>query len=455
MHIHILGICGTFMGGIAAIAKQLGHTVTGSDDHVYPPMSTLLAAMNIEIGAPADTSQLEPAPDLVIVGNALSRGNAQVEMILERGIPYTSGPQWLGDEVLRHKWVIAVAGTHGKTTTTSMLVHILEQAGLNPGFLVGGMLEQYQASARLTDSMFFVIEADEYDTAFFDKRSKFVHYHPNTLALNNLEFDHADIFADLAAIQRQVHHVIRVVPASGAVIWPQNCLPLAETLELGCWSEQRELHSKKGWQAHTLSADFSYFDVSFREETVAAVKWSLIGEHNMENALMAIACAHHVGVTAKQAAASLGNFAAPKRRLELVFNQGRLQVFDDFAHHPTAMRTTLQGMRAHAPDAPIWAIIEPRSNTMKAGVHSNEIGAALALADQVVAFDNQQLAWSLSEVARCAKNPWHIDTDIKNLAEFIASHAPTNAHIVMMSNGGFAGLRETLPQLLAQRTASA
>lgn len=451
MHIHILGICGTFMGGIAAIAKQLGHQVTGSDDHVYPPMSTMLESLGIQIGSLSDTSQLEPAPDLVIIGNALSRGNPQVEMILDRGIAYTSGPQWLGDHVLRQKWVIAVAGTHGKTTTTSMLTHILECSGYNPSFLVGGVLESFGASARLTDSMFFVIEADEYDTAFFDKRSKFVHYHPNTLALNNLEFDHADIFPDLAAIQRQVHHAVRVVPASGAVVYPADCNALVETLKQGCWSEQRRLNHPQGWQVSDTSAAGDAFNVSFQGQHLGRVEWQLLGPHNVANGLMAIACAHHVGIAPEQAIRALATFQAPKRRLETVLQRDSLYLYDDFAHHPTAMQLTLQGLRAYAGDKPVWAVIEPRSNTMKQGVHRDQLAQALNLADQVVAFDNQQLAWSLHEVAEQASNPWFIHNQIDQLVRFIATEAPADAHIVMMSNGGFAGLREQLQQALATR----
>lgn len=451
MHLHILGICGTFMGGIAAIARQLGHRVTGSDSHVYPPMSTMLASLDIEIGPLDDISQLDPAPDLVIIGNALSRGNPQVEAVLERGLAYASGPQWLGEHVLRHRWVLAVAGTHGKTTTASMLTHILEAAGYQPGFLIGGVLEQFSASARLTDSMFFVIEADEYDTAFFDKRSKFVHYHPNTLALNNLEFDHADIFADLAAIQRQVHHVIRIVPGNGAVIWPADCQALAQTIDQGCWSEKRLLNDPSGWQVDNLAADGSSFDVLYQGQVEGRVNWSLLGSHNVQNALMAIACAHHAGVPAEVAVAALGAFQAPKRRLERVFTRADLNLYDDFAHHPTAMRTTLQGLRAHAPDKPIWAVIEPRSNTMKAGVHKDLLVDALALADQVLAFDNQQLNWSLAETTKAASNAWLIHHNVDELVNFIARNAPANAQIVMMSNGGFGGLRDALPAILAAR----
>lgn len=451
MHIHILGICGTFMGGIATIARQLGHRVTGSDAHVYPPMSTMLASLDIEIGALDDLSQLDPAPDLVIIGNALSRGNAQVEAVLNRNLPYTSGPQWLGDNVLRQKWVLAVAGTHGKTTTSSMLAFILDYAGLEPGFLIGGVVEQFAASARLTDSMFFVIEADEYDTAFFDKRSKFVHYHPNTLAINNLEFDHADIFPDLASIQRQFHHLVRTVPGQGCILAPQDCTAINEVLQQGLWSELQPLNSDFGWQILAPSSDGSTFSVAFKGKVAGQVNWNLLGQHNMDNALMAVAAAHHVGVPVAVALEALAQFKAPKRRMEQIFRQGDLVIYDDFAHHPTAMRSTLQGLRAHVADKPIWAVIEPRSNTMRAGVHKDQLADSLALADQVVAFDNRQLDWSLQSIADGAQNPWFSHTEVPSLVDFISQQAPSDAHIVLMSNGGFSGLREQLTAAMTER----
>ncbi|RUO27937.1 UDP-N-acetylmuramate:L-alanyl-gamma-D-glutamyl-meso-diaminopimelate ligase [Aliidiomarina sedimenti] len=448
MHIHILGICGTFMGGIAAIARQLGHRVTGSDAHVYPPMSTMLEQMGIVIGSLDDVGQLDPAPDLVIIGNALSRGNPQVETILNQNIAYTSGPQWLGENVLREKWVLAVAGTHGKTTTTSMLTHILEEAGMQPGFLIGGVVERFQASARLTDSIFFVIEADEYDTAFFDKRSKFVHYHPNTLALNNLEFDHADIFPDLAAIQRQFHHVVRTVPGKGQVISPQDSASLNEVLAQGCWSEQQYLNAPDGWQIRDLVGDGSEFEVSLAGQAVGQVHWHLLGEHNLQNALMAIAAARHAGVEPAQAIASLASFTSPKRRLERIYQDHRVTVFDDFAHHPTAIATTLQGMRAHSQaqhsESRLIAVVEPRSNTMRAGVHKHELAQALSLADEVFMYDNGQLQWSTEELAANTGAKWQIERDIGVLVTQLCQQRTGHVHIVLMSNGSFGGLREAL-----------
>lgn len=458
MHIHILGICGTFMGGVAAIARQLGHRVTGADANVYPPMSTLLESMGIELGSLDDLTQLEPAPDLVIIGNALSRGNPQVEAVLNRNIAYTSGPQWLGDNVLRDKWVLAVAGTHGKTTTCTMLTHILEEAGFNPGFLIGGMVERFQTSARLTDSMFFVIEADEYDTAFFDKRSKFVHYHPNTLALNNLEYDHADIFPDLAAIQRQFHHLIRTVPGQGLVLSPSNSEALQAVLAEGVWSEQQTLNNAQGWQVKDLAGDGSNFEVSWRGQVVAQTQWGLLGAHNLQNALMAVAAARHVGVEPAQAVASLATFLSPKRRLERIIEQPEVTVYDDFAHHPTAIATTLQGMRAHLQAQPgkgrLVAVLEPRSNTMRSGVHKGQLGSALADADDVFIYDNGQLAWQVVSEQAARGTHWRVETDPQSLASKLAEQVSTRTegehlHIVLMSNGSFGGLRESLLEILS------
>lgn len=453
MHIHILGICGTFMGGIAALARQLGHQVTGSDANVYPPMSTLLEKLGVTIGSLDDVSQLDPAPDLVIIGNALSRGNPQVETVLNQRIPYTSGPQWLGETILRNKWVLAVAGTHGKTTTSTMLAHILQDCGMNPGFLIGGVVERFNASARLTDSPFFVIEADEYDTAFFDKRSKFVHYHPDTLALNNLEFDHADIFADLAAIERQFHHLIRTVPGQGAVIADSTNAALQRVIEQGCWSEQQWLNDPSGWQATALDPANRRFQVKWQGQIQGEVEWLLLGEHNQANALMAIAAAQHAGVPAAQAIASLSTFSAPKRRLELIASHKGLHVYDDFAHHPTAIASTLAGLRALNDGSRILAVIEPRSNTMRAGVHKDELGQALADADMVYAYDNGTLSWSLDDLALPRSQKGGIYTDVSQLSSALLKTAQTEqpTHLVLMSNGNFGGLREHLLQQMKEQ----
>lgn len=451
MHIHILGICGTFMGGIAAIARELGHQVSGSDRNVYPPMSTQLENMGIDISQDDDLTQLEPAPDLVIIGNALSRGHPAVEAVLNAHLPYTSGPAWLGEHVLRHKWVLAVAGTHGKTTTASMLAHILQHADMQPGFLIGGVLPAFGCSARLTDSPFFIIEADEYDTAFFDKRSKFVHYYPDTLALNNLEFDHADIFPDLAAIQRQFEHVVRTVPGNGCVLAPADVPALQEVLQVGCWSELQWLNeSEQGWSLSESLADGSAFNVHFKGQLKGRVEWSLLGQHNMANALMAIAAAQHGGVPAGVSVQALASFAAPKRRLELYAQIAGIKVYDDFAHHPTAMQSTLQGLRAHVGEQPILAIIEPGSNTMRQGVHKDTLTPALALADEVYAYDSGRLQWSLQEVGEQAQQPWHISTAVDELAQLIAQRATAGCHVLLMSNSSFGGLREKLRTALIQ-----
>ncbi len=352
MRIHILGICGTFMGGLAMLARSLGHEVTGSDANVYPPMSTLLEKQGISLIQGYDASQLEPQPDLVIVGNAMTRGNPCVEAVLERNIPYMSGPQWLHDFVLRDRWVVAVAGTHGKTTTAGMATWILEACGYKPGFVIGGVPGNFDVSARLGDSPFFVIEADEYDCAFFDKRSKFVHYCPRTLILNNLEFDHADIFDDLKAIQKQFHHLVRIVPGQGRIILPENDINLKQTMAMGCWSEQELVGEQGHWQAKKLNADASEWEVLLDGEKVGEVKWGLVGEHNMHNGLMAIAAARHVGVLPADAANALGTFINARRRLELRGEAHGVTVYDDFAHHPThsgdACRIAWQSWRHRA-----------------------------------------------------------------------------------------------------------
>ena len=368
MRIHILGICGTFMGGLAMLARQLGHEVTGSDANVYPPMSTLLEKQGIELIQGYDASQLDPQPDLVIIGNAMTRGNPCVEAVLEKNIPYMSGPQWLHDFVLRDRWVLAVAGTHGKTTTAGMATWILEQCGYKPGFVIGGVPGNFEVSARLGESDFFVIEADEYDCAFFDKRSKFVHYCPRTLILNNLEFDHADIFDDLKAIQKQFHHLVRIVPGQGRIIWPENDINLKQTMAMGCWSEQELVGEQGHWQAKKLTTDASEWEVLLDGEKVGEVKWSLVGEHNMHNGLMAIAAARHVGVAPADAANALGSFINARRRLELRGEANGVTVYDDFAHHPTAILATLAALRGKVGGtARIIAVLEPRSNTMKMG----------------------------------------------------------------------------------------
>lgn len=449
MHIHILGICGTFMGGIAVLAKALGHRVTGSDQNVYPPMSTQLTQAGIELIQGYDPSQLEPAPDLVIIGNALSRGNAAVEFVLERNIPYTSGPQWLSEQLLQERWVLAVSGTHGKTTTASMLAWILEYAGLNPGFLIGGVPQNFDCSARLGDAPFFVIEADEYDTAFFDKRSKFVHYRPRTLVINNLEYDHADIFPDLAAIQRQFHHLLRTVPASGLVLSPEGVPAIAQTLAQGCWSE-REAYGTD-WQAQLLATDGSHFAVCWQQQVVGEVHWQLNGQHNVDNAIMAIAAARHAGVPIKVSLAALQEFIAPKRRMELKGAPGNIAVYDDFAHHPTAIETTLKGIRAKVGNKRVLAVLEPRSNTMRLGVHKAALPQALLCADEVFLFEPPNAGWSMNDVVSRLNQPASVSDNIALLLQRLTDSAQPGDSIVIMSNGAFGGLHQQLVQALTAK----
>lgn len=447
MHLHILGICGTFMGGIAAIAKSLGHRVTGSDANVYPPMSTQLAELGIELTQGYDPIQLDPAPDLVIIGNAMSRGNPCVEFVLNQNIPYTSGPQWLAEHVLHQRWVLAVSGTHGKTTTTSMLAWILEYAGLNPGFLIGGIPQNFEVSARLGGADFFVIEADEYDTAFFDKRSKFVHYRPRTLILNNLEYDHADIFPDLAAIQRQFHHLLRMVPGQGLVLAPAGSDAVANTIAMGCWSELQWYGQQ--WQTQLVQADGSQFDVYFHGELVGQVRWDMCGEHSVANGLMAIAAAHHVGVPLAKAIEALSQFIAPKRRLEIRGTVRGVTVYDDFAHHPTAIDTTVAGLRARVGAQRILAVLEPRSNTMRMGVHKEALPASLAGADQVFLFEPQGSGWSLQALADAIGEKARVESDLNALVELIVSQCQPGDSVLVMSNGGFGGIHQLLLNALA------
>lgn len=455
MHIHVLGICGTFMGGIAAIAKQLGHRVTGSDANVYPPMSTQLEQQGIDLIQGYDPSQLDPAPDLVIVGNAMSRGNPCVEYMLERNLPYTSGPEWLRDHVLQSRWVVAVAGTHGKTSTASMVAWILEDAGLQPGFLIGGVPGNFPVSARLGESPFFVIEADEYDCAFFDKRSKFVHYRPRTLIMNNLEYDHADIFPDLAAIQRQFHHLVRTVPGTGRLLVPAHDEALAQVLQMGCWSEVEQVDGEGAhWQAKLLASDGSQFEVWLDGQSIGELSWQGMGAHNVHNALMAIAAARHAGVRPADAIAAMSRFVMPKRRMELKGEVAGIRVYDDFAHHPTAIATTLAGLRARVGQARILAVLEPRSNTMKLGVHQKELSASLAQADAAFLFAPADLGWDIQQVASEAPVPTLVCHDLTLLIRQLVAVARPGDQILVMSNGGFGGIHEKLLTALAQSSAN-
>ncbi|CCN47282.1 UDP-N-acetylmuramate:L-alanyl-gamma-D-glutamyl-meso-diaminopimelate ligase [Vibrio nigripulchritudo MADA3029] len=452
MHIHILGICGTFMGGAAVLARQLGHKVTGCDANVYPPMSTLLESQGIEIIEGFDPSQLEPKPDLVVVGNAMSRGNPCVEYVLNNNLRYTSGPQWLQEFLLHDRWVLAVSGTHGKTTTSSMLTWILEHCGYQPGFLVGGVLGNFGVSARLGDSMFFVVEADEYDSAFFDKRSKFVHYHPRTLVMNNLEFDHADIFDDLEAIKKQFHHLVRTVPGNGRIFSPINDDALQDVLERGCWSEKETSGEGGDWKAEKVKIDGSVFDVYFQGALVGRVSWDLIGDHNVDNALMAIAAARHVGVTPDLACEALGLFVNTKRRLERKGEENGVTVYDDFAHHPTAIELTLEGLRNKVGQQKIIAVLEPRSSTMKMGVHKETLANSLKKADSVYLFQPETIEWSVDDVAKQCSQPAYTSDSIDVLVSSVVEKAESGDQILVMSNGGFGGIHDKLLNALKHKS---
>ncbi|MCU7828223.1 MAG: UDP-N-acetylmuramate:L-alanyl-gamma-D-glutamyl-meso-diaminopimelate ligase [Candidatus Thiodiazotropha sp. (ex Myrtea sp. 'scaly one' KF741663)] len=454
MHLHILGICGTFMGGIALLARAMGHQVSGSDANVYPPMSTQLEEAGIELMEGYRAEHLEPAPDVVVVGNAMSRGNPAVEYMLNRGLPYTSGPEWLAEHVLQDRWVLAVAGTHGKTSTASMLAWILEDAGLQPGFLIGGVPENFGCSARLGASPFFVVEADEYDTAFFDKRSKFVHYRPRTLVMNNLEFDHADIFDDLTMIQRQFHHLVRIVPSEGLIIAPLYDGNLGEVLDMGCWTpiEYFDPAIEAGWHAENTATDGHAFDVICQGEKHGRLEWSLIGQHNMANALAALAAARHAGVPAKVAIDALSRFKNVKRRMELRGAVSDVKVYDDFAHHPTAIATTLDGLRKQVGQERIIAVLEPRSNTMKRGVHAHLLADALQAADQVMLYLPSDLQWDPTEYLGTMRSRTEYYRDTSALIEHLVEQAVPGDHLLVMSNGGFEGIHQRLLDGLEARS---
>jgi len=453
MHIHILGICGTFMGGIALLAREQGVVVSGSDANVYPPMSTQLTTQGIALDEGYEPAHLEPAPDCVVIGNALSRGNPAVEYVLNEGLAYTSGPQWLAEHVLRDRWVLAVAGTHGKTTTASMLAWILEYAGLSPGFLIGGVPHNFGVSARAGRAPLFVVEADEYDTAFFDKRSKFVHYRPRTLVLNNLEYDHADIFPDLAAIETQFHHLIRTVPGNGLVISNGADANLARVLARGCWTPVEQVSLQGGdacWQARLQVGDGSRFDVLLDGTPAGTVNWTQLGQHNVHNALAAIAAARHAGVPVSQAVTALAHFQGVRRRLEVRGTAGGVTVYDDFAHHPTAIATTLQGLRKRVGSARILLLLEPRSNTMQMGVHRDTLAAAMQGADAVWLYQPARLGWSLADVARELTVPVAVQSSIDEMVAAVAAATRTGDHILVMSNGGFGGIHDKLLVALQQ-----
>ncbi|WMW82544.1 UDP-N-acetylmuramate:L-alanyl-gamma-D-glutamyl-meso-diaminopimelate ligase [Undibacterium cyanobacteriorum] len=453
MHIHILGICGTFMGGLAALAKQAGHTVTGCDANVYPPMSTQLEQQGIRLIEGFGEEQLDLQPDLFVIGNVVSRGNPLMEAILNRGLPYVSGPQWMGEHILRNKWVLAVAGTHGKTTTSSMLAWILEYAGYAPGFLIGGVPLNFGISARLHGdkaSDFFVIEADEYDTAFFDKRSKFVHYHAKTAVLNNLEYDHADIFPDLAAIETQFHHLVRTVPGIGRLVVNADEASLQRVVKRGCWSEKESFSaasaSEAEWQMRVTEGD--HFEVLYRGEVQGHLQWNINGAHNRMNALAAIAAARHVGVQAATAIEALSKFVNVKRRMEVRGEVNGVRVIDDFAHHPTAIQTTLDGLRRSVGTRRILAVLEPRSNTMKMGAVKQALPASLETADLVFAYGalsgKDALGWDLAEAFAPLGDKVKTYHDLVPLVADIVAASQAGDSILVMSNGGFGGVHQKL-----------
>ena len=453
MHLHILGICGTFMGGVALLARAAGHKVTGCDANVYPPMSTQLEAQGITLIEGYDAAQVDLAADVFVVGNAVSRGNPLLEAILNRGLPYVSGPQWLAEHVLAGRWVLAVAGTHGKTTTTSLLAWMLEDAGLNPGFLVGGVPQNFGVSARLTESPFFVIEADEYDTAFCDKRSKFVHYRPRTAILNNLEFDHADIFADLAAIETQFHHLVRTIPASGRIVANAREDSLKRVIGRGCWSELEWFNDPAQWTAQAGGCDAeAVFALAGTEQGRAELP--LAGSHNRENALAAVAAARHVGVAPAQAIASLARFAGIRRRLELRGTVVGVRVYDDFAHHPTAIALTVEGLRRREPGGRILAVLEPRSNTMKMGTMKAQLPASLEAADAVFCYA-QGLDWDVAAALEPLGERARTYVALERLVDDVVAAARGGDHVLVMSNGGFGGVHQKLLDALAARAPNA
>jgi UDP-N-acetylmuramate: L-alanyl-gamma-D-glutamyl-meso-diaminopimelate ligase len=460
MHIHILGICGTFMGGVAALARAAGHTVSGSDRNVYPPMSTQLAALGIRLHEGYDAAQLSLKPDVLVVGNVMTRGMPVIEAMLDRGLPYTSGPAWLAEAVLRERWVLAVAGTHGKTTTTSLLAWILEDAGLAPGFLIGGVPQNFGTSARLGGSPLFVIEADEYDTAFFDKRAKFIHYRPRTLVLNNLEYDHADIYPDLAAIERAFQHLVRTVPGSARILCNGADPSLARVLAAGCWSTvERFAGTAAGgveWSVRApLEGDFSRFEVLWRGRPVGEVRWGLIGAHNADNALAALAAARHAGVPVEHGIEALGRFQGVARRMQLRGQAAGVSVYDDFAHHPTAIAATVAGLRRRLGSARIVAVLEPRSATMRLGVHRDTLAGALRGADEVYLYAPADLGWDASAAVRALGARAHVLGDLDAIIAALGAGLERGDHVLIMSNGGFGGLHERLLQVLARREATA
>ena len=445
MHIHILGICGTFMGGLAQIAKALGHEVTGSDQNMYPPMSDELVKLNIDVMNGYEPEHLNPQPDLVLVGNTLSRGNPAIEYMLNQRLSFMSGPEWLFREVLHKRHVLAVAGTHGKTTTTTILSWVLEFAGLNPSFLIGGVAENFAKSASYTNSEYFVIEADEYDTAFFDKRSKFVHYRPNTLVINNIEHDHADIFHDLAAIRHEFHNLVRILPETAKIIYPASDEEIERVLNMGCWAASETfLGVDAEWSIVDASCDYQDFSIIHNGKTVGKVSWQTIGEHNAHNALAAIIAAKNVGVSAEKACQALSEFKSVKRRLECIFDSNDIRIYDDFAHHPTAIMKSLQAIKSHAKNGRVIAIMEPRSNTMRMGVHAETLSTSFADADRIFLYQAKDLKWNIADHMNELGDRCRVFEDVDKIVELVGKETQPHDYIVIMSNGAFGGIYQKL-----------
>ncbi|MES0326757.1 MAG: UDP-N-acetylmuramate:L-alanyl-gamma-D-glutamyl-meso-diaminopimelate ligase [Gammaproteobacteria bacterium] len=451
MHIHILGICGTFMGGIAVLARQAGHTVSGSDENVYPPMSTQLEEQGITLSVGYKPENIPADVDQVVVGNVMSRGNPALEFVMNRNLAYTSGPQWLAENVLKDRWVLAVAGTHGKTTTSSMLAWILEYAGMSPGFLIGGVPGNFGLSARFGNEPFFVVEADEYDTAFFDKRSKFVHYRPRTAILNNLEFDHADIFENLDAIKKQFHHLVRTVPGRGLLVVNGSDKNLDDVLQQGCWS-QRESFSLDGdqWSISNVSDDGKSFDVCLDGKLEGSVSWDMNGSHNRMNALAAIAAARHAGVPTTHGCEAMAEFKGIKRRMEIRGVVRGITVYDDFAHHPTAIEETLAAMQEVAKGGRVLAVLEPRSNTMRMGVHQDSLSNSLQAADEIYLYQPEGMNWALHEVAEQSEKPAQVFDRVEKIIQKLCADAKDGDQIIIMSNGGFESIHTKLLTALEQ-----
>lgn len=449
MRIHILGIGGTFMAGLAVIAKQMGHEVSGCDENIYPPMSTQLAELDIPVKLGYREEHLQPAPDCIVVGNVMKRGMPIIEYMLNNKLPYVSGPQWLAENLLIRKWVLAVSGTHGKTTTSSILTWILEYVGMNPGFLIGGMPNNFSVSARLGKSDFFVIEADEYDCAFFDKRSKFVHYHPQTLIVNNLEFDHADIFPDIKAIQQQFHHLIRTVPGNGLIIYPAHEAAITDVLKQGCWTPTVEFaNDNAAWTISEENRDFSEFNICHNGNILGRIHWALYGRHNANNALAAILAAQHVGVSLQQSIAALTTFTNVKRRLEVKGKCNKITVYDDFAHHPTAITATIASLRGHVGNSRIIVILELSSNTMRQGVFKDQLPIALSTADLVFIHRPKDENWGLDAIAAKIKKPNEVHNEIDSIVNAVAKIATSGDHILIMCKTAFGGIHDKLLKAL-------